>query len=333
MSKHDLIRGALVADAASLGAHWIYDKARVAEVCGDTPEFIEPDVENYRGGAGYFAAKGKTAGDSSHYGKQLLIALESLAATKGTVDPADYEARFAKHFGPGGSWVGYIDYATRETLHNIDAATRSASAAAQSIELGEYENDRALIMSKVMANGTRYRGKKLDRAIETAVRITHDDEKLVSIVQRVAHAVANARGEFQGSDDLQLPAIASVPVTVACGAELEPAVRVTNNSDEAVEWARKAAGLLRGEIEPAALAGEGGPACPLVMAIPVIGRILAGADSFESGVRANILEGGDSCGRALIVGAYLGQKYGVPETWAERTFALVEAGPLLESLS
>ena len=66
MNKFDLIRGALVADAASLGAHWIYDKARVAEVCGETPEFLEPDVQNYRGGAGYFAAKGKRAGDSSH---------------------------------------------------------------------------------------------------------------------------------------------------------------------------------------------------------------------------------------------------------------------------
>jgi hypothetical protein len=113
--------------------------------------------------------------------------------------------------------------------------------------------------------------------------------------------------------------VASVPAVVAHGGDVEAAVRVTNDSDEAVAWARKVAALLRFEIEPSELAGEGGPACPLDQAIPVCGRILAEAESYEQGVRANILEGGDNAGRGLVIGAYLGRKFGVPDAWVQLT--------------
>ena len=114
--------GALVADAASLGLHWIYDPARIEEVAGEAPEFVEPDIAHYRGVTGYFAHGAKQAGDSTHYGEQMLVCLRSLAAMGGELDTTDYERRFFDSFGPGGAWVGYIDYATRVTLRNVDQA-------------------------------------------------------------------------------------------------------------------------------------------------------------------------------------------------------------------
>jgi len=322
-SRNDLIRGALVADAAALGLHWIYDKDRVREIGGEEPEFVEPDVAHYKGVPGYFAHKGKRAGDPTHYGEQLRVALESLKAAGGAVDPQDYARRFWAHFGFGGSWVGYIDRATRETLRNIDDAARRALEATRSFDLGEFEGQRSHIESAVTANAAKWSGEKLDRALEKATRIRgEDDPQLIAATQRMGRAVAEARGGYPGSDDLQLPAVASVPVTVAFGAEVEPAVRVTNDSDEAVAWAQKVASLLRFETDPSDLAGDGGMACPLDQAIPVCGRILAEATSFEDGVRRNILEGGDNAGRGLVVGAWLGAKFGVPDDWAARTRAL-----------
>ena len=322
MDARNLIVGALVADAAALGTHWIYDKTRIAEV-GEP--FREPDVHDYRDRAGYFAAKGKRAGDMSHYGKQLMVALESLAATGGVADPDDYEKRYVKAFGPGGSWVGYIDYATRETLWNIDSSTRRAVEAAKSVDLGEFEKDRAVFTSKVFAN-------RRGPGLEKAVRITHDDDRMVELADRMAEVVEAARGGFRGSDDFQLPGLACVPVAVAFGADIEPLVRVTHNTDRAVEAALEVAALLRGEIEPSALAGTGGPACPLDQAIPTSARVLTNATSYEEGIKANILEGGDNCGRAFIVGAWLGARHEIPEKWVEKTAAMKEAEPLLSKL-
>jgi hypothetical protein len=44
--------GSVVADAASLGFHWLYDQTRIAEVVatipGGNPEFVAPDAKNYK---------------------------------------------------------------------------------------------------------------------------------------------------------------------------------------------------------------------------------------------------------------------------------------------
>ena len=127
--------GALVADAASLGLHWIYDPARIEEVAGEAPEFVEPDIAHYRGVTGYFAHGAKQAGDSTHYGEQMLVCLRSLAAMGGELDTTDYERRFFDSFGPGGAWVGYIDYATRVTLRNVDQDLYKSRVASKLIEL------------------------------------------------------------------------------------------------------------------------------------------------------------------------------------------------------
>jgi hypothetical protein len=210
------ILGARVADAAALGLHWIYDPARIAAVAPERPEFLAPDLANYRGTTAYFAHGGKQPGDPTHYGEQLLVMERSLQATDGVFDAADYERRFVDTFGPGGTWVGYIDYPTRETLRNVDDAERAAMRAARAFDLGPHEKDRALVSAKVLANARRWSGAKLDEAMDRAVRLTHgDDEELMTIARAMAHAVANARGGPHGADDLQLPAVSKLAPLVA----------------------------------------------------------------------------------------------------------------------
>ena len=57
------ILGALAADSAALGLHWLYDPARIAEIeRTDGLVFLRPDAIHYAGSKGYFAHAGKDAG-------------------------------------------------------------------------------------------------------------------------------------------------------------------------------------------------------------------------------------------------------------------------------
>ena len=115
-------------------------------------------------------------------------------------------------------------------------------------------------------------------------------------------------------------------------------MRVTNDNEVALEAAGKVANLLRAAIEGGdwrgmEFPGETGIACDLPKALPLIGRLLADAESYEAGVRANILAGGDNCGRATVLGAVLGAAYGVPAEWQKNVPALERARELLDRLN
>jgi ADP-ribosylglycohydrolase len=61
----------------------------------------------------------------------------------------------------------------------------------------------------------------------------------------------------------------------------------------------------------AGLNGLMGRACYLSAAAPVIFHILARATSYQDAVERNILAGGDSAGRAILIGAIMGRIHGV----------------------
>jgi len=329
----DAVLGALTADAAALGLHWIYDPVRIAEVAGDAPEFMEPDLRHYKGVPAYFAHGGKRAGDPTHYGEQLLVMLRSLQATDWKLSCVDYERRFVETFGPGGTFVGYIDHPTRDTLRNADAAERAALDALDTVNAVDIgDADRNLLQAAVTANGRRWRGEPLARAVDSAVRIKHgDDEALLAAGRAMARAFDETRAGPHGADDMQLPAVSKLPaLAVASAFDVEAAIRVTNDNDEAVRYGQQVARAIRTAVdggtprEAAAQleAGKTGLACPLDQAVPLIRELLLDTSDFVSAVRANILAGGDSAGRGIVLGAIFGACSGVPEEWTKRLRSL-----------
>ena len=64
--------------------------------------------------------------------------------------------------------------------------------------------------------------------------------------------------------------------------------------------------------------------CQLEVAFPVLIHAILTADSFETAVRANILAGGDNCGRSIPIGAVLGACFAgdaaraIPAAWAAK---------------
>ena len=101
-----LILTSLIADAYSLGAHWVYDEKQLSELDVDWNDLNAPKAMWHRG---------KSAGDFTHYGDQTLWLYEFLQ-DKNSFDTDEYIIYWKNKMD---SYSGYIDGATRETLENI----------------------------------------------------------------------------------------------------------------------------------------------------------------------------------------------------------------------
>lgn len=368
------LAGGWVADSASLGLHWLYNSPRILEVGGQSPEFLIPKAEYYQGGFGYFAHEGKQPGDISHYGAATGVLTDSLLASEGTLNIRDYQRRFRAFFGPGGHWRGYIDNPTRVALNNLNSIEQKAIEQAQSTTTAELtDRQKQILVQKVLPYTRRLSGGQLAQPVRKAINLTYQDPGIQEAGVHLAETIDQNLLPESGANDMQLPAVSKLPPLVACycGSDklmeiTEAAVRVTNHHDEAVAWAKCAARLLdqlfRGEPLSMALdaatpeapdpeslnKARAGPAlgaasagdtfgrtCYLHEAMPVIFYILAHAKSYTEAVRANILCGGDSCGRAWIIGPAMaaihgvGGECGIPLSWLAR---VVDAPDILRDI-
>jgi ADP-ribosylglycohydrolase len=291
------LMGVVVADAAALALHWLYDGELLGEIAqkGDYV-FLEPDAELFKNAAGAYSGfyhPGKSSGDLSHYGNYAKIALASLAAT-GEPDPADFRDRFAAHFGPGGAYVGYIDHATKGTLSNI-AAAGDTPPLVSGIDDDQIPGLGA-IAAIAVADSTP---STLSARVEPMVRVTSDNDLTVNAAQVSAHVIASL---INGSDMTQALEAGAAVANATLAPLLAEAMDVpADQLDEA--------------------APKFGRACPVANSVPLSFAILKNAANYADGVRANTRAGGDNCGRALLVGAALGAHFGltppdgIPRDW------------------
>lgn len=294
--RRDLVLGALVADAAALGLHWLYDPAALAARAPADAEcaFLAPAP--YPAGSGAFAHAGKRPGDPSPYGVHLRVLLEALCAADGALDLADYQARFRAAFGYGGRFCGYIDKPTRGTLANLDAGRTTPSGV---------DDDQVCVLAKLPA--LLAADLREAATLDAAVRVTHTADAALAWCRFSAGLLA-ALVDGATLADALAAALAQAPAALATAARQ---------------------GLECTAADPAAALGR---ACPLAQAMPLALHLLAHAPDFAGGVRANIRAGGDSCGRALLLGPALaalhgvGTPRGIPLAWLAR---LVDAPALI----
>lgn len=256
--KRGAIIGSAVADAASLGFHWLYDQARIRTLEPTTPEFRQPSPDDYNDVRGYFAHDNKQSGEFSQYGEQHRTMLESLAENEGVYDKPHYESTFVKCFGFGGSYSGYIDHPTRDTLTNIISSEKSAFDRATNLPFNGSDELKRKLLTKVLGNAKQATGNELKRRVEAAVRLTDDDDYLVQHALNML-AELDMVNVHHGADDTQLPALSKLPSLVAAYAGsdellsvVESAIRVTNNNDSAVAFGKTVAKV----IEDSILVGE-----------------------------------------------------------------------------
>ena len=277
--KTSALMGALTADAAGLGLHWLYDVDRIAQVVGDKAAAFTPiDGANFEGVSGYFAHGMRRDGQLSQYGETLALVMRSIIA-EGRFEASAYQAAYAAHFGAGGAYVGYIDSPTRGTLANIAAGTLTPS--------GVDDNQHPAI-STLPAILAKY-GNDAAR-VKTAMEVTNVNKMAADYSGIIATALASVIDGATLKDALQV------------GAKSDPLLQDALNS--------KVGSVAYGEVTKRE--------CHLDQGAPLSWHILANTSSYQEAVEANIRTGGDSAGRAMIVGALAGAAYGmdaIPGAW------------------
>lgn len=343
------IYGAFVADAASMGLHWVYSQKRIIDLTPKNPEFRQPDEADFEGGVGYFAHENKKVGDLSQYGEQMLVMLRSLSQTNGIYNKANYTEAFRRHFGYGGEFVGYIDKPTRQTLDRIYRDEGDGIDRVNAIPYDGNQRDKAAMLTKVLAAAKQYEGNALKDRVSWIADSMEEPDVARSYALSLVDALAS-KDDFPGAVDEQLPAVSKLPPLVACHFEdpklteiSESAIKVTNNTPRALDFGHICTSLLQSSIEGmktataidtainagsekaqpqlksalasndsvSVLSKEYGLHCDLGAGVPSILHNLSSASDYKAAIRANIYAGGDNCGRGIILGAVCGAKFGL----------------------
>jgi ADP-ribosylglycohydrolase len=278
----DMLMGALIADAASLGTHWIYDPDRIAEIAarqnGDIA-FTPVDATNFEDVPAYFAHGARENGMLTQYGEVLLLAINSMNATGGAFDVAAYQSAFVAHFGPGGTYQGYIDRPTRGALDNIFAEQSPSGI----------DDDQNPAIARLPAIMARYhRDPALAQQITDAMQVTNINDVAAGYNTVFADVLARVLNGDALNDAL----------TAAAHSAPEPI-----KSDLSA--------ALTSDAHTTDFAGEVGRACHLPTAGPVAFHVLKHATSYADAVNRNIFAGGDTSGRAIIIGAIAATVHGI----------------------
>ena len=278
------ILGALTADAATLGLHWLYDAERLKALQQQGPlAFCAPDPANYQGVMGFFAHADKQVGDLSFYGESCRLMLAHLAKTGGKFERQVFQQEWLAAFGPGGHWVGYADRPTRLTVVRLLGYAKPedypAITGADDDQLPALECVPAIVASQ-RAGHARSRDELIG-TVQQALAVTHDHPQ----ARDAANVAAIALDEV----------LAGTPLPQALA-------RAAQAAGELLQPLLTEALALPVLDAPAAAARFGMP-CHLHQGLPLLFHIAHRASGFHQAVEANILAGGDSCGRSLMLGA------------------------------
>lgn len=216
--------------------------------------------------------KTKSKGDFTHYGDILVHFMEYMNSTE-QLDVASYYEDFVAWMS---EYQGYKDHATKMVVENFNDGNYKGS---DSSELGGLVKISPILMKYA---------KQPDLAKLYAIaftKATHDHPIPVTLATFFTDLVYNLQKDMiitQAIDE----AMKSMPMMI-------------------VDLFKKAKNVM--ELEPVEAIKELGQACPSEMAFPsVIYLLLKYQSDAESVFKANVLAGGDSAARGIMLGMVLG---------------------------
>lgn len=278
-----LLYGAFAADSLAVAPHWIYDQAEIPQRFGRVAELHTPQEGDYH--------EGKGRGAQTHYGDQTLVLLESLEACGGNFVVEDFARRW-RHFWKDAK--SYRDHATKDTLARLEQGSGLTRSGSDSRDLGGASRIAPLLLALRNEEEPTIIG-----AVCAQTALTHATPEVIDAAEFIARmvfllvrgvTVASALGMASA-----LPYEKLQPL-----AYLQRAEKVRDlPTEKAVE--------------------ELGQSCPLEKALPAVFAILLRhGDNLETALIENVMAGGDSAARGLVLGMILGAAHGlraVPERW------------------
>ena len=280
--RYQALIGALVADAATMGLHWMYDQSHI-ETISQTGDilFRQPDVNNYTDRKAYFAHAAKRVGENSQYGECVRVVAMVIAAG-GDYSTSAHRELFFQTFGPCGSYSGFADRPTKALIAKMILEGDDIPEASGS------DDDQLPALCAVSALFAYEQG------LESVA-------KAVSVTSINAEAISGARVLY---DCL---------ARLIDGESLADALENSANLAEPALAELLIEALNKRTYDPLGIANHFGMPCHIKQGLPVAWHILKHAPNFETAVRDNIRCGGDSCGRSMAVGSVAACVFGVPD--------------------
>lgn len=276
------VLSAFAADSLALGLHWIYNTRVIDRKYGRVASLLKPELARFHAG--------KERGDFTHYGDQMLLLLETVVADGG-FDEASLARRwhaFAAGYG------GYMDKASQATLANFESGKSFPETGSDSTDLAG-----AARIAPLLIACPPDRPDELAAAAVAQTRLTHDHPEVLAAAELFARAACRVLGGERPVAALQ-----------AALGDTEGAERVR----EYVEEGFDSRGL---ETRQAIL--DLGQACAVADALPSTVHLVATyEDDLATALVENIMAGGDSAARGLLVGLLLGADQGagaIPADW------------------
>jgi len=279
-----MVRASFVADALALGGHWVYNADVIAKKFGRLDSLQPPLGKSYH--------PTKKAGDFTHYGDQTLVLLEAVARD-GRFDletfATDWQAMFE-------TYEGYFDHATKDTLINFKNGRGPEKAGSESTDFAGV----ARIAPVVLAHHQDL--DALVAACRAQTAMTHNQPDVVAASEFLARTL---RHVLQG----QAP-------TAAMSAVVDGEM----DNPTLAGWVSK--GLASAGDETMDVIADFGQACAISMAFPATIHLVARYENdLEAALVENVMAGGDSAARGMVVGMLLGAwlgEGGLPQSWLEQ---------------
>jgi len=293
-----MVLASFAADALSLGVHWIYNTNVIDKKWGRVEEYIKPGRPTYH--------PTKDLGELTHYGDQTLVLLKSIAGSTG-FDLNRFANRWQEFFK---SYEGYFDGAMKATLENFAAGKGPADAGSDSDDLAG--------AARIAPLAFCYRNdlEKLIAAARAQTALTHNNRTVIEsaeffgrVVWQVLHGEAPT---------------AAINLVLGQGFDRAPYAKWVTDSLNSVETDTRQAMLDFGQM------------CEIEAAFPCVVHLIAKYErNLGQGLIENVMAGGDSAGRGLIVGMILGAHLGIdaiPQKWLSELKSYQEIADLMAQI-
>jgi ADP-ribosylglycohydrolase len=297
-NQNAAVMGAFVADALSLGVHWVYNTRVIDKKFGRVEGYHDP-LTSYH--------KGKQAGDFTHYGDQTMVLLESVIQEDG-FDAYRFASSWRRFFS---DYSGYVDQATRTTLENMDAGNDLTASGSNSDDLAGASRLAALL--PVYSDDL----VEFIAAARTQTAITHNNDEVIASAEffaRTVSAVLKGESPTTAIENVLNTDFANHPIASLITLGMESRERDTRQAIAAFGQACSIDGGLPG-------------------AIHLIARY---SGDFRTAMIENVMAGGDSSARGMLAGMVLCAAQGmqaIPEKWISEMTAAGQIAKLLKQSS
>lgn len=296
------VTGAFVADAASMGLHWVYDAQKMAQLAAarPQPEFYDPPS------CPFYSVE---SGAFSPYGDEVLPLLQHVA-THGGLDAAQFATDSYK---AAKASTGYLNGVFKQLVAKVEDGKTYPELASPSKDLhggikapvlaARYWNDAPLLLQKT---------REATKVHEIGQEPEDAAVAIALLLQQVVRGVAvpDAIKSLASNDEVGEDTRISVQQVLDAVAE-----KTFKDANAAIE--------------------HFGKACPLPGSLQGALYVLLTSNGYVEAVRVNMLAGGDNCSRAMVIGAVAAAAEGgaaIPDDWKQKTKVYAEVQSLAEKL-